>query len=90
MLGREADLKSADDHVFKVTIYLVVHLPVSVRVRFQGLPSCMDKDSSESKGRGTLLHVIKRDPNALVSSLKKSMELALKPSNHLFATSPKL
>ena len=90
MLGREADLKSTDDHVFKVTIYLVVHLPVFVRVRFQDFPSRMDKDSSESKGRGTLLHVIKREPKAWVSSLKKSMELALKPSNHLFATSPKL
>ena len=50
----------------------------------------MDKDNKESKGQGTLLHVIKRDPNAEVSSLKESMELALKPLNHLMATGPKL
>ena len=47
-------------------------------------------DSRESKGRGTLLHAIKRDPNARVSSLKESMELAPKPSNHLMATGSKL
>ena len=46
----------------------------------------MDKDSSESKGQGTLLHVIKREPKAL----KESMELAFRPSNHLIATGPKL
>ena len=50
----------------------------------------MDKDSSESKGRGTLLHVIKQELKARVSSLKEYMELALKPSNHLIATGPKL
>ena len=47
-------------------------------------------DNKESKGRGTQLHVIKRDPNIRVSSLKESMELSLKLSNHLMATSPKL
>jgi len=50
----------------------------------------MDMDNKESKGQGTLLHVIKRDPNARVSSLKESMEPAPRPSNHLMATSPKL
>ena len=50
----------------------------------------MDKDNSESKGRGTLLHVTKREPKAWVSSLKEFMELALKPSNHLTATGPRL
>ena len=50
----------------------------------------MDKDNSESKGRGTLLHVTKREPKAWVSSLKEFMELALKPSNHLIATGPRL
>ena len=50
----------------------------------------MDKDSSESRARGTLLHVIKREPNAWVSSLKELMEFAFRPSNHLIATSPKL
>ena len=52
--------------------------------------SLMYIDNKESKGRGTLLHVIKRNPNARVSSLKESMELALKPSNHIMATSLKL
>ena len=50
----------------------------------------MDRDNKESKGRGTLLHVIKQDPNDWVSSLKKSMELAPRPTNHLITTSPKL
>ena len=50
----------------------------------------MDKDSSESKGQGTLLHVTKREPKAWVNSLKKFMELALKLSNHLITTGPKL
>ena len=53
-------------------------------------PFHMDKDSSESKGRGTLLHVIKRESKASVSSLKEFMELALKPSNHHIATGSKL
>ena len=52
--------------------------------------SPIDKDSREPKGRGTLLHVTKREPNARVSSLKKPMESALKLSNHLIATGPKL
>ena len=50
----------------------------------------MDRDNKEFKGQGTLLHVIKWDPNAWVSSLKESMEPAPKPSNHLMATGPKL
>ena len=44
----------------------------------------------ESKGQEILLHVIKREPNARVSSLKESMESILRPSNHLIATGPKL
>ena len=52
--------------------------------------SLMDMDNRESKGRGTLLHVIKQDPNVLVSSLKESMEPTPRPSNHLISTSPKL
>jgi len=50
----------------------------------------MDKDNKEAKGRGTLLHVIKRDLNAWVSSLKESMEPALRLSNHLITTGPRL
>jgi len=47
-------------------------------------------DNRESKGRGTLLHLIKRDPNAQVSSLNEPIELAPRPSNYLIATGPKL
>ena len=57
---------------------------------FRVSPSCIVIDNRESKSRGTLLHVIKWDPNARVSSLKESIELAPKPSNHLIATRPKL
>ena len=50
----------------------------------------MDRDNKEFKGQGALLHVIKWDPNTWVSSLKESMELTPKPSNHLITTGPKL
>ena len=46
---------------------------------FKVSPSRTDKDSGESKGRGTLLQVIKRESKAWVSSLKEFTELALKP-----------
>ena len=41
-------------------------------------------------GKGTLVHIIKREPNARVSSLKESMEFALRLLNYLIATSPRL
>ena len=50
----------------------------------------MNKDSRESMGRGTLVHVIKQETNAWVSSLKEFMELALKPSNHLITMGPRM
>ena len=50
----------------------------------------MDMDNREFKGRGTLLHMIKRDLNTQMSSLKESMEPAPRTSNHLIAISPKL
>ena len=50
----------------------------------------MDRDNRESMGRETLVHIIKREPNARVSSLKESIELAVRPSNHFIATGPKL
>ena len=52
--------------------------------------SRMDIDNRESKGQETLLHMIKRDPNTRVSSLKESMEPTPRPLNHLIATGPKL
>ena len=48
------------------------------------------KDSKEAKGWGTLLQVTNREPNAWVSSLKELMESALRLSNHLIATGPRL
>ena len=90
MLGREADLESPDGYIVKVTIYLIEHLLAFVRVCFQVFPSRMVKDSRESKGQAILLQLIKRKPNARVSSLKESMEPAPRPSNHLIATGPRL
>ena len=57
---------------------------------FRVSPSRMNKDNREFKGQGTILQVIKREPNAWMSSLKESIEPTLKPSNHLIATGPKL
>ena len=57
---------------------------------FKVSPSRMVIDSKESKGRGTLLHVIKQDPNTRVSSLKELIKPAPRPSNHLIATCPRL
>ena len=50
----------------------------------------MDKDRRESRGRGTLLLVMKREPKACVNYLKEFMEFGLRPSNHLIAMGPKL
>ena len=36
MLIREADLESADSHIFKIVIYFIVHLPISIQVYLQG------------------------------------------------------
>ena len=57
---------------------------------FRISPSHMDKDSRESKDRGTLLHVMKREPKAWVSCLKEPMEFGFRPSNHLITIGPKL
>ena len=70
-----------------ISLYISQYLSGYV---FRVSPSRMDKDSGESKGRETSLQVIKREPNAWVSSLKESMEPTLKPSNHLIATGPRL
>ena len=47
-------------------------------------------DNKESKGWGTLLHVINREQNDLVSFLKELIKLVFSPSNHLIDISPKL
>ena len=55
---------------------------------FRVSPSRMDMDNKESKGWGTVLQVMKRDPNTHVSSLKESIERALILLNHLIGTKP--
>ena len=50
----------------------------------------MDIDSKDPKGRGILLHVIKRAPKDWVSFLKESIEFTFKPLNHLITIEPKL
>ena len=57
---------------------------------FKVSPFRIDMDNRESKGQRTLLHVMKRDPNAHVSFLNKPIEPAPRPSNHLIATGSKL
>ena len=68
-----------------ISLYIFQYMSEYV---FRVSPSRMDKNSS--KGRGTLLQVIKREPNAWVSSFKESMEPALKLSNYLITTGPRL
>ena len=50
----------------------------------------MDIDNKDSKGNGTLLHLMKRAPKDWVSFLKESMEFALRPLNYLIAIGHKL
>ena len=57
---------------------------------FKVSPSHIDRNSSKSKGLGTLLHVTKREPKACVNYFKEFMELALNLLNHLIATGPRL
>ena len=44
----------------------------------------------KSKGRGTLLLVMKQEPKSWVSCLKEFMEFGLRLLNHLIAMGPKL
>ena len=53
-------------------------------------PSLIDMDSRESRGWGTLLHVMNREQNDWISFLKELMEFVLSPSNHLIGIGPKL
>ena len=57
---------------------------------FTDSPFLMDMDSRESRGWGTLLHVMNWEQNDWVSFLKKLMEFVLSPSNHLIGIGPKL
>ena len=53
-------------------------------------PSLIVMDNKESRGWGTLLHVMNRKQNDWVSFLKELMEFFLSPSNHLIGIGPKL
>ena len=53
-------------------------------------PSLIDMDNKESKGWGTLLHVMNWEQNDWVSFLRELIELDLSPSNHLIGIGPKL
>ena len=57
---------------------------------FRVSPSLILKDSRDDRGRGTLLQVMKREPNAWVSFLKEFMESGFMLSNHIIATGPRL
>ena len=57
---------------------------------FTDSSSLVDMDNKESKGWGTLLHVINWEQNDWVSFLKEVTKFVLSLSNHLIAISPKL
>ena len=57
---------------------------------FTDSPSLINIDNKESRGWGTLLHVINREQNDWVSFLKELIELIFSPSNHLIGIDPKL
>ena len=75
MLSGQADLKGLYSYVSKSpSISLNISQYLSEYI-FRVSPSCMDIDNNESKGRGTLLHIIKWDPNTRVSFLNESIKL---------------
>ena len=57
---------------------------------FTDSPSLIDMDNKESRGWGTLLHVMNREQNDWVSFLKELIEFVLSPSNHFIYIGPKL
>ena len=57
---------------------------------FMDSPSLIDMDNKESKGWGTLLHVMNWEQNDWVSFLRELIELDLSPSNYLIGIGPKL
>ena len=90
MLGREADLESADGDVIEVTIYLIVHFPVSVRVHFQGLSFSHGQGQKRVQGPWYPTTRDKTRAKVLGELLKGVYGIGPKPSNHLIATGPKL
>ena len=57
---------------------------------FTDSPSLIDMDNKDSRGWGTLLHVMNLEQNDWVSFLKELIEFVLSPSNHLIGISLKL
>ena len=80
-------LMAMSSKLTSISLYISQYLSKYV---FRGSPSRMDKDNRESKGLGILVHVIKRESNARVSSLKEFIESVLRSSNHLIAIGSKL
>ena len=70
MLGWETDFESFNGNLIKIAINLVKHLPVLSEYTFMDSLSLIDMDNKESKGWGTLLHVINQEQNAWVSFFK--------------------
>ena len=63
LVGRPTlkELMAMSSTLPSISLYISQYLSEYV---FRVTPSRMDKDSGESKGQGTLLQVIKREPNA--------------------------
>ena len=89
MLSWEAALESVDGYVIIVTLYLIVHLLVPVRVGFQGLPFLHGQSQQRIQGpRNPATHDEARS-EGLGQLLKEPTEFGLRPSNHLIAIGPK-
>ena len=90
MLGWETDFESFNGNLIKIATNLVKHLPVLSEYTFMDSLSLIDMDNKESKGWGTLQHVINQEQNDWVSFLKELIEFVLSPLNHLIGIGPKL
>ena len=86
MLGWETDLESSNGNLIKIAMISLNISQYLSAYAFTDSPSLIDMDSKESRGWGTLLHVINRKQNDWVSFLKELMEFIL----HLIGISPKL
>ena len=90
MFGWEADLEIYNSDFIKITIISLNISQYLSAYAFTDSPSLIVIDSRESKGWGTLLHVMNWEQNDWVSFLKELMEFVLSPSNHLIGIGPKL
>ena len=82
LLGKQADLESPYNHVIKVLIYLVEHLPIPVRIRLQGFPlSHGHKQQGIQKPRNpTASHkTTPKGPNKLLKGANRTFFQTVKP-----------